>query len=100
MKKLPLITIFFILLASAYFMKTVAWDGKNGNAWKSNLSGYDTRAYYSYLPKLFIGHNLKIADSTLPYVNVTDQGVFNKHFIGPAVLWSPFFITILEYAKV
>ena len=99
MKKLPLLTIILTLLVCGYFMKTVAWDGKNGNAWKSNLSGYDTKAYYSYLPKLFINHNLKITDSTLPYVNVTEKGVFNKHFIGPAVLWSPFFISDLEYFR-
>jgi len=80
-------------------MKSYTWDGKDGNSWKYTISGYDTRAYYSYLPDFFIKHNLKISDSTLPYVNVTDKGLFNKHFVGPAVLWSPFFIAAVEYLK-
>jgi hypothetical protein len=99
MKKLPLFTIFFIVLVCAYFMKTTAWDGKSGDNWKGNLSGYDTRAYYEYLPDFFIKHNLKIRDSSLQYVNYTPKGLYNKHFIGPAVLWLPIFMVVLEYSR-
>lgn len=77
-------------------MKTSTWKGNN---WKTTIDGYDTKAYYSYLPEFFVNHNLIITDSTLPYVNVINKQIFNKHFVGPAVLWSPFFLATLEYAR-
>lgn len=99
MKKLPFITILFTVLVCGYFMKSGGWEGRTGDNWKNTLNGYDSKAYYSYLPAFFIKHTLKITDSTLPYVNVTDKGIFNKHFVGPAVLWSPFFAAALEYSR-
>lgn len=96
MKKLPLFTILLIVSGCAYFMKSYTWKGNN---WKDTLNEYDTRAYYSYLPAIFVKHDLTITDSTLHYTNVVGKRIFNKHFIGPAVLWSPFFLATLEYSK-
>jgi hypothetical protein len=99
MKHLSKITIFIILLISAYFVKTARWDGYGGENWKEQFSSGDAKGYYAYLPQLFIKHDLSHQDPKLLYVNKTDKGYVNKYFIGNSIFWSPFFGTAYVYTK-
>jgi len=96
MKKLSLFTIFIIVLGCGYFMKTYTWKP---DRWRETLNVYDPQGYYSYLPAILIKHDFTITDSSLHFVNRVNNRWVDKHFIGAAVLWSPFFLVALEYSR-
>jgi hypothetical protein len=100
MKNLPKITIVFILIVSAYFVKTARWDGYGGQNWKEQFSSGDAKGYYAYLPQFFLKHDLSHQDPKLLYVNKTDKGYVNKYFIGTSLFWTPFFGVAYEYCNI
>jgi hypothetical protein len=99
MKHLSKITILCILLLSAWFMKTMRWEGQEGDSWEEQFSSGDAQGYYAYLPQVFISHSFSGQDPESPFVNKTNHGVVNKYFIGTPLCWSPFFGIAWLYAQ-
>ncbi len=65
------------------------------------LIGSDGTYYYSYLPTLLIDHDLDFTNQYAKLLarntdasagNAKPISAFNKHAIGPAILWMPFFL--------
>jgi len=101
-----LVSLIWLLLGTFYFPK---W---NKTGYEATIS-WDVSGYYHYLPGLFIYHDLKnqtwmeeINKKYLPspaydqaFVHEPSGNKVNKHPIGQAVLYSPFFFLGHAYAK-
>ncbi|OIP01700.1 MAG: hypothetical protein AUJ98_03650 [Bacteroidetes bacterium CG2_30_33_31] len=93
-------TIFIIFII-------VAWVGMNtkwrANAWERIIAA-DGRGYYSYLPAIFIYHDLNFNffnsveckvlsyKDQYNYLTYNSGAIINKYYCGVAVLESPFFL--------
>jgi hypothetical protein len=102
MKKLPLITIFSILVICLGYTVENRWKGEHGDSWKTTISS-DGYGYYAYLPCIFIYHHLdykiawdeekKVYPGAIGFATPLPQNKsLDKWFPGEAILLAPFFL--------
>lgn len=107
--KIPLLTIFFTAIILLWVSSNKYW-GKD--RWKNILES-DAKGYYSYLPAIFIYHDLnygffdkiekeKYFNKFLfyDYRTVVNNKYTNKYFAGTALCEMPFFLIAHMYAHI
>lgn len=98
----PLITLLFVLLLSLFFSANIQWGSDKQHL---GILEADARGYYSWLPAIFIYHDLNFSftskiegekyDSAFYYEYRTGSisgKIINKYYVGTAVMQLPFFL--------
>lgn len=105
--KVPGIAIALIMLISVFTSSNLKW-GKNH--WK-NIFGTDAKGYYSYLPAVFIYHDLNflfydsienkyfIQEGIFDYREKIGETWVDKYYCGTALCELPFFFTAHLFAQ-